>query len=159
MHRSEGNGTRKSKQKRNLTDDAVGYQKGRKTKKNQPAQLVPVVVVSASTAVFVVFLAVLEIALGVVIVGHVVIFVFVKLVVFEFLDFVVFGILLFGLLVLGFVLCLVGVVKVGELVASRLGVDLEGLPLRVGVLALALRVNNVPELFREMFLLCTSKKG
>lgn len=136
-----------------MTDDAVGYQEGKKSKESR-AHLVPVVVVSTSTAIFVIFLTVLEVALGVVVVGHIVVFVFVELIVFEFLDFVVFRILLLGLLVLGFVLCLVGVVKVGELVASRLGIDLEGLPLRVGVLALALRIDDVPELFREVFLLC-----
>ena len=117
------------------------------------ARLVPIIVVPSATAVFVVFLAVLEVALGVVVVSHVVVLVFVKVVVLELLNLVVIRVLLLSGFVVGLVLGVVVVVELGELVAGGLCVDLERLLARVGVLALALGVNDVPELFREVLLL------
>ena len=117
------------------------------------ARLVPIIVVPSATAVFVVLFAVLEVALGVVVVSHVVVFVLVELVVLELLDFVVVRVLLFGRLVLGLVLDFFVIVELGELVARGLCVDLQRLLARVGLVGLALGVDYVPELFREVFLL------
>jgi hypothetical protein len=112
------------------------------------ARLIPVtVVVAAATAIFVVFFAVFKVALGVVVVSHVVVFVFVEFVVFDFLDFVVFRIFLLGRFILGLVLGFVGVVEVCELVACGFCVDFKCLFARVWVVAFAFRVNYVPELF------------
>jgi hypothetical protein len=117
------------------------------------ARLVPIVVVASATAVFVVFLAILEVALGVVVVSHVVVLVLLEVVVLELLDQVVIRVLLLGRFVVGLVLGVFVVVELGELVAGGLCVDLECLLARIGVLALALGINYVPELFREVFLL------
>ena len=66
----------------------IGYQE--KTK-GYRSRLVPVaIVVTSTTALVIVFLAVLEVFLSVVIVSHVVVFVLVEFVVLEFLDLVAF---------------------------------------------------------------------
>lgn len=117
------------------------------------ARLVPIIVVPSATAVFVVLFAVLEVALGVVVVSHVVVFVLVEVVVLELLDLVVIRVLLLGRFVVSLVLGVFIFVELGKLVAGGLCVDLERLLARIGVLALALGVNDVPELFREVLLL------
>jgi len=118
------------------------------------ARLIPVtVVVASAAAVFVVFFAVLEVAFGVVVVSHVVVFVFVEFVVFDLLDFVVFRVFLLGRFIVCLVLDFVGVVEVCKLVACGFCVDFECLFARVRVVALAFGVNYVPKLFREVLLL------
>lgn len=122
--------------------------------KREIASSVPVIAVVASAAVLVVLFAVFEVALGVVVVGHVVVFVLVELVVLELLDVVVVRVLLLALLVVGVVFVFLGVVEVGQLVARGSGVDFEGLLARVRVFAFAFGVDDIPELFREVFLFC-----
>lgn len=120
------------------------------------SRLIPVtIVVAATTAVFVVFFAIFEVALGVVVVSHVVVFVLVELVVFQLLDLVVVGVLLLRCFVLGLVFGFVGVIEVCELVARGLCADFECLFARVWVVALAFGINYVPELFGEVVLFCS----
>lgn len=133
-----------------VSSEVVGKRRGFRS------QLIPITVVVAATAtVFVVFLAVFEVALGIVVVSHIVVFVLVEFVVFELLDLVVVGVLLLRRFVFGLVLGFVGVVEVCELVAGRLCVDFERLLARVRVVALAFGINYVPELFGEVFFFCS----
>ena len=132
----------------------IGYREKQKDREIAASSVPVTVVVASATAIFVVFFAVLEVALGVVVVSHVVVLVLVELVVFELLDFVVVRVLLLGRLVLGLVLGFFVLVEFGELVARGLCVDLELLLARVGLVALVVGdVEYVPELFREVFLL------
>lgn len=115
--------------------------------------LVPItIIITPTPTILVIFLAVLEVFLAIVVVSHVVVFVLIELVVLEFLDLVVFRILLLRSLVVRLVLDFVVLVKVGKLVAGGLGVDFESLFARVRVVTLAFGVDYVPQLFREVFL-------
>lgn len=131
----------------------IGYRENQKDW-GIAANSVPVtVVVASAAAVFVVFFAVLKVALGVVVVSHIVVLVLVEIVIFELFDFVVVRVFLLGSFVVGLVVGLVVLVELCELVAGGLCVDLEGLYACAGIFALTLGVNYVPELFREVFLL------
>jgi hypothetical protein len=142
---------RTSRAERNDQIDRVS----RKRQRGYRSRLVPIaIVVTSTTTLVIVLLAVLEVFLAVVVVSHIVILILVELVVLELLDLVVFRVLLLRGLAVRLVPNLVVLVKVGKLVAGGLCVDFERLFAGVRVAALAFGVDYVPELFGEVFLFC-----